>query len=178
MNLKRFFINTIVCVLILISVVYITSQPEGEFESAKNFLSVTFKENFQFYKISETIEKNYGTISAFLPIEFKKNDDESATVSGKILPPHREVDGGFIVGTENGVVSALEDGVVTFVGKKESDGVDIEVELGDGSSVSYSQLESANVRTYQHVQKGDFLGTSGSSGEYLLQGIGAQGLLK
>lgn len=177
MNLKRFFINTILSVTLLLIVMYIFSKPEGTFESSKHFLNVTFKENIQFYKMSELIEKKYGSITAFLPTELPRTDESFSLVSGNRLPAHRQIDGGFIIAAENRSVFALADGVITFVGENEEGEARIEVEMVDGSSVSYSELDSASVRTYQHVQRGDLLGTTGSSDEYFLKTQTSRGLL-
>lgn len=177
MNLKSFFIKVIVSTVMLLVVIFIISKPEGTNEQAKHFFNVTFRENIQFSKINELIEKNYGTISAFLPTELQGSEEDYAPASGNVGLLYEKVNGGFIVTTDNGRVMSLAEGVVTFVGESEQGEMEVGIQLDDGSTVLYSGLVSANVRTYQHVQSGELLGTTAPSGEYFLKAPSSQGLL-
>ena len=62
----------------------------------------------------------------------------------------------------------MKNGLVVFIGQKEEYGNTVIIQQADGIDVWYSNLESINVKMYDYVKSGDFLGEVTSNYFYLI----------
>lgn len=70
--------------------------------------------------------------------------------------------------TPNYLVPVINDGVIVFIGEKEEYGSVIVVEQTDGVNITYGNINSNNVKLYDYITKGTFLGETIDNTLYLV----------
>ncbi|MFJ8264571.1 peptidoglycan DD-metalloendopeptidase family protein [Peribacillus asahii] len=168
-----------VCLFLIIAVIF--KHPSQQLDTARDYVSKTMEQDFQFASISSWYESTFGKPIAFLPQE-KEKENETETVNESYALPATakitqtfETNGeGIIVETTKGsMVSAINEGFVTFAGVKEGIGKTIIVQHENKSESWYGQLESFDVGLYEPIKKGQQIGQvtgseDGSKGTFYL----------
>ncbi len=75
-------------------------------------------------------------------------------------------DGIDIAASRGTAIHAPASGVVTFAGARGAYGNVVEMELGEGYKLSFSQLDTIKVKQGQSLPAGTVVGAMGSSGQY------------
>jgi len=68
----------------------------------------------------------------------------------------------------NYLVPVIEEGVVVYIGEKDEYGKVIVVEQSDGVNIIYGNLNTDNVKLYDYLEKGSFLGETFNQVLYLV----------
>ena len=119
--------------------------------------------NISFGYLGELYSKYLGNV---LP---KKDDSVSQVFKEKItFSGKEEYEQGYKLTVEdNYLVPVMEGGVIVYVGEKELLGQVIVIEGEDNSTITYGNIKNTNLKLYDYVQKGAFLGEVDGSSLYI-----------
>ena len=175
---EHFFFKILAAIALFLIIAVIYKHPSQQLESARNYVTKTMNEDFQFASISSWYESTFGKPIAFLPQKEEPTEtvDEpyALPVSAKITQTFETNGEGIIVETGKGsMVEAINDGLVIFAGEKEGIGKTVIIQHKNKSESWYGQLESFNVALYDPVKKGMQIGQmtrseDGSKGTFYL----------
>lgn len=131
-------------------------------------VSQTLWTDFQFSRVQKWYEqKTNGNPLALLTLPFvNKSSDTTKTssqstnfelpVNGQVTKTYnKETNGITIRAQKDTAIKAIEDGVVTFSGKKEDTGNTIIIQHANGTESLYGNVSSVTVEPYQQVKKGE-----------------------
>lgn len=140
-------------VLTLTALIVLKQNPKYK----ENFHKYVFEKSFSFASLNAFYEKSFGSSIPFKEL-FEK--EEQAVFNEKLS--YKEVskylDGAKLTVEKNYLVPVKAKGMVVFVGEKEGYGKTVIIEGTDGVETWYGNMEKANVKVYDYVEEGDFLG--------------------
>ena len=146
------FINKTLMAIFLGLVFLIVMEYSPKF---KTFMqNEVLNKNISFGFIGKLYDKYFGSI---LPT------DENNVVSvfnEKLVYQNKEKyqDGYKLTVSENYLVPVIESGVVVFVGEKDNLGNVIVIEGDNNSTITYGNIKNMDVKLYEYVPKGKYLG--------------------
>lgn len=162
-NIKIALTKVLVTVLIfLIGMILVKKNPQNKVFIQKNI----YEDSLKFTKTKEMYNKYFGSI---LPIdkilyEDKPVFNEKITYKEK----HAYKDGVALTVDNKYMVPTLESGIIIYIGEKEGYGQTIILEQTNGIDVFYSNIETSNIKLYDYIEKGDYLGEAKSNKIYLV----------
>ena len=95
------------------------------------------------------------------------NDSVVKVFNEKLNYKNKEkyLDGYKLVVDNNYLVPALESGIVVFIGNKENYGSVIVIEAESGMTITYGNIKNTDIKLYEYVNKGKYLGEA--IGDYI-----------
>ena len=162
--LFSFFTRTLFTVILtLICMIVLKSNKAWK----ATFYQKVYESNFSFATINQWYQNKFGS-----PIPFKDFfEKETEPVFHETLSYQEEskyLDGVSLTVSEHYLVPTLESGLVVFIGEKEGYGKTVIVQQMNGVDCWYGNLEEANVKLYDYVEKGSLLGESKDTNLYLV----------
>lgn len=152
-----------VCLVLVVAILFKNSSPG--LDGARQYVTQTMKNEFQFASVSSWYEDTLGQPLALLPTTNEKKETPAqpsqyaVPASGKVLETFEKNGQGIMIETgSQSSVEAMSEGVVVFAGKKEDSGKTIIIQHADGSETWYGQLEKIDVSLYDFVDKGKTVG--------------------
>jgi stage IV sporulation protein FA len=152
-----------ICLVLIVGILFKEQNPK--LDNARQFVTQTMETDFQFAAISSWYEEQFGSPLALLPVSDDKtttevnNPVEYAVPAGKILESFDVNGQGIMVETgSETTVEAMNEGVVTFAGNKDSLGKTVIIQHRDGSETWYGNLQSIATPLYEYVMTGDEVG--------------------
>ncbi len=175
---EYFFFKMLAAIVLFLVVAVIFKHPSQQLDTARNYVTSTMNEDFQFASISSWYESTFGKPIAFLPQQEEATEaveePYALPASAKITQTFETNGEGIIVETSKGSkVEAINDGLVIFAGTKEGIGKTIVIQHSNNSESWYGQLESFDVALYDPIKKGKQIGQvtrseDGSKGTFYL----------
>ena len=153
------FVNKTLTAIFLGLVFLIVMEYSPKF---KNFMNEdVLNKNFSFGFIGKLYDKYFGEI---LP---KTNDNVVKVFNEKINYDKKEkyLNGYKLTVKNNYLVPVIKSGVVVFMGEKEDYGNVITIECEDNTVITYGNIKNADIKLYNYINKGEFLGEA--SGDYI-----------
>ena len=153
---KNFFIsflNKILICFILIIACLIIMKNNTEF---KNFIKKeVFHDNISFAYLNNLYNKYFGSVLPSYKIE-----DVTPVFNEKLEYKNAsKYNNGYKLEVSNSyLVPIIESGIVVYSGNMENYGNVIIIEGIDGVDIWYGNINNVNVKLYDYVNKGDFLG--------------------
>lgn len=149
--INKLLIKSLLCIFLFL-LFLICNKKNSIFKSI--IYEKIYNSNISFAKINNIYESLFGNI---LPI---RNVDEIQVFNENISYLSKEdyLDGVKLKVKENYVVPSITDGIVIFIGEKESLGKTIIIEDKNGLDIWYSNIDINNIKIYDYVNKGDYLG--------------------
>lgn len=154
------------CLVLVIAIMFRNQTPE--LDSAREFVTKSMNEEFQFAAVSDWYEGTFGKPLALLPTNGQKSEenrpDESKPqyalpASGKILEDFGENGQRITIETGQGAaVEAMNEGLVRFIGEQEGFGQTVVIQHADKSESWYGNLSEVDVTLYQYIEKGTKVG--------------------
>lgn len=120
--------------------------------------------DFQFSKVDAWYQKISANPLALLTLSKSGKDQTAATqsthfalpVNGQVMQTYTKKQNGMMIRVDKATtIKAVEDGVVTFSGKKSGTGNTIIIQHSSGTESIYGDVLSIVVKPYQHVKKGE-----------------------
>lgn len=156
-----------VCLFLVVGILFQTESPQ--FEGARQFVSSSFEEEFQFATVANWYENQFGKPLALLPTttnlaleDFNNEIDIAYAVpaTGRVARSFEQDGKGVIVETNsNANVEVAKSGMVRFVAEEENLGKTVIVAHYDGGESWYAMLEQVDVKLYDHIEVGHKIGT-------------------
>lgn len=152
--LYSIFIKLLICVLIVVSVLIVIKIDKKSSGKISSFL---YDNNISFARINKWYNEHFGDI---LPFSSSVHDNVSAVFSESLEYSDASIykDGVSLSVAKSYLVPVLNDGIVVFSGEKDGYGKVVIVQQSDGVDVWYGNIENLNVKLYDYVSKGEFLG--------------------
>ena len=164
-NKKYFikFINKILICFVLVIISLILIKSNSKF---KDFLNKNvYKDNISFAYINNLYNKYFGDLIPSIKVEEVTqvfNETLAYKNYNKYLDGYKlEVDNSYLV-------PIIESGLVVFNGKMDNYGNVVIIEGIDGVDIWYGNIDNINVKLYDYVKKGEFLGETKDNILYLV----------
>ncbi len=156
------FINKCLMAILLGIITLIVMEYSPKFKTFMN--EEVLGKNISFGFIGKIYNKYFGEV---LPTDNKKvvtvfNEKLEYTNIEKYL------DGEKLTVSDNYLVPVINSGIVVFVGEKEGLGKIITVEQEDKVTVTYGNIKNTDIKLYDYVTRGKFLGEIDGNTLYLL----------
>ena len=122
------------------------------------------EKNISFGFIGKLYDKYFGEV---LP---KTNDNIVKVFNEKLVYSEKEkyLDGYKLRVSDNYLVPVIKSGVVVFIGEKEDYGKVITIEDEDGITITYGNIKNSDVKLYEYINKGKFLGEVDGNSLYIV----------
>ena len=153
------------CLVLIVAIMFRSQTPI--LDPAKEFVTKSMQEDFQFAAVSDWYESTFGKQLALLPTsdpdKIPNSENESKQMqyalpaSGRILEEFGE--NGQRITIEIGKdanVEAMNEGLVSFIGQKDGFGQTVVIQHADKSEAWYGNLSSMDVTLYEYIEKGAF----------------------
>ena len=153
------FIKLLICVLIVVSVLIVVKIDKKSSGKISSFL---YDNNISFARINKWYNEHFGDI---LPLGSEAKDSVTPVFSESLEYENANIykDGVSLSVSSSYLVPVLNDGIVVFFGEKEGYGLVVIIQQSDGVDVWYGNIENCNVKLYDYVSKGEFLGEVNSN---------------
>ena len=161
-KLISFFNKILICFILGITCLILMKQND----KFKNFIKQNvFKDNISFAYINNLYNKYLGDILPSL-----KKEETTPVFNEKLeyINYNRYYDGYKLEVNNNYLVPIIESGIVVFSGAIENYGNTIIIEGIDGVDIWYGNIKNINVKLYDYVNKGNFLGEVENNNLYLV----------
>lgn len=152
--LYSIFIKLLICVLIVVSVLIVIRIDKKSSGKISSFL---YDNNISFARINKWYNEHFGDV---LPFSSDAKSSVTPVFSESLEYKDASIykDGVSLSVTDSYLVPVLNDGIVVFSGEKEGYGQVVIIQQSDGVDVWYGNIENLNVKLYDYVSKGEFLG--------------------
>ena len=120
--------------------------------------------NMSFGLIGKLYNKYFGEV---LP---NNNDNVVKVFNEKLAYKNKEIyqDGYKLTVNKDYLVPAIESGVVVFVGEKDGYGKVVTIEGESGSTITYGNIKNTDVKLYEYINKGKYLGEVSDETLYII----------
>ena len=162
-NKFNLFLLKFFTIIILFSLLSVAVKKDSNIKNT--IFKNVYKNNFSFAYFKNIYNKNIGNIIPFQNI-FKEKKVFNEKLEYKSLSKYNK--GVKLTLNDNYPIPIIKDGIVTFVGKKESLGKTIIIQGSDGIDIWYGNLSNTNVKLYDYVEKDDIIGEAKNNKLYLL----------
>lgn len=162
-NIRNFISRTLLAIIIfLLGLISIKQYPQIK----QSIIENVYEKSFKFTKAKKLYQKYFGNI-----FSTDKLTPEEQPVFNETLNYTKQVaykNGVELSVSKNYMVPILESGIVIYIGDKKDYGSTIIIEQTDGIDVSYSNINSSNIKLYDYVEKGHLLGDVKTDKLYLV----------
>ena len=162
-NILISFFNKLLICFILSLICLILMKQNDKF---KNFIKQNvFKDNISFAYINNLYNKYLGDVLPNL-----KKEETTPVFNEKLeyTNYNKYYDGYKLDVANNYLIPIIESGIVVFSGEIENYGNTIIIEGIDGVDIWYGNIKNINVKLYDYVNKGEFLGEVDNNNLYLV----------
>ena len=162
------FVNKTLTAIFLGLVLLIVMEYSPKF---KTFIqNDVLNKNFSFGFIGNIYERYFGGV---LP---KNNNNTIKVFDEKLVYKNKESykDGYKLEVDDNYLVPVIESGVVVFIGNKDDYGRSIVIEGEDGSTITYGNIKNSDIKLYDYINKGKYLGEVSDNTLYILLAKGGK----
>lgn len=159
---KYLFSKILICIIILITGLIVLKYDSNNSKIIYKFI---YETNFSFASFKSFVNKYFKDI-----IPFDGNINSSKEVFNESLKYNSlsiYKDGVSLSVTDNYLIPIISEGIVTFIGKKDDFNNTVIIQTSNGVDIWYGNVSSSNVKIYDYVKKGEFLGMTDGNTLYL-----------
>ena len=149
-------------IIFLIGMILIKENPETKLLIQTNI----YEKSLKFTKIKQVYNKYFGDIFSMENILYEESPVFSEEITYTAMSSYK--DGVALEVSENYMVPAIESGIVVYIGEKEEYGQTLIVEQTNGIDVFYSNITTDNIKLYDYIEKGSYIGAAKSKKIYLV----------
>lgn len=163
---KLFWIITKLLITIIITLIFLIILKKNVSFRDK-FYKFVYETNIDFAQINSWYKKNFGSSLPFKDLvkeDVKTVFNENLTYKEK----HKYLDGVKLTVDNSYLLPSKESGIVVFIGEKEGYGKTIIIDGSDGIEVWYGNLDKVNVKMYDFIEKGEYLGEVKGNNLYMV----------
>ncbi|MFX3615943.1 MAG: peptidoglycan DD-metalloendopeptidase family protein [Sporolactobacillus sp.] len=171
---RRFVLQICLSAALVFAVYEVSATNQASLKPIRQSVKTAMTQEFQFTAVSSWYEKNLGNPISFLPGTSgttkgggisgngsARKRQFAEPVTGEVTAPYSNKSQGVTVKTTaHETVKAVQDGLVIFVGEKKKTGQTIIIQHKDHDESWYGELDTAGVKVYQEVKKGQKIGTT------------------
>lgn len=133
----------------------------------KNIIRETvYEKSLKFTKAKQLYQKYFGSVFSIDNLVY----EETPVFSEKINYTKQNTykDGVALTVSKGYMVPCLESGIVVYIGNKEEYGQTIIIEQINGIDVFYSNITTDNIKLYDYIEKGKYIGQTQTDKLYLV----------
>lgn len=152
----------ITIIIFLIGMILTKTNPKYKIFIQENI----YENSFRFTKINELYKKYFGNLLSLDNIIYEETPvfNENITYTEK----NTYKDGVALTVSTGYMVPSLENGIVVYIGNKEEYGQTIIIEQTNGIDVFYSNITNENIKLYDYIEKGEYVGQTKTDKLYLV----------
>ena len=156
------FINKTLFAVFLGLVLLIVMEYSPKFKAYMQ--NEVLNKNISFGLIGKLYDKYFGEV---LP---ETNNNVAKVFNEKLVYKNKEKyhDGYKLTVSKDYLVPVIESGVVVFIGEKEEYGNVITIEGENGSTITYGNIKNTDLKLYEYVTKGKYLGEASDETLYII----------
>ena len=159
--LNRFLLTIIITLITLISL-------KSNSKLRTVFYEKVYNKSFSFATINKLFKDKFGSPIPFSDVIEKKETKEVFNEKLAYKEKSKYLDGVKLTVSKNYLVPTLENGIIVFIGEKEDYGNTVIIEQVDGIDVWYSNINVSNVKLYDYLDKGSFIGEVKDNNLYMV----------
>lgn len=162
-QLKQIISKLLITIIIfLIGMISVKNEPQ-----TKNFIKENiYEKSLKFTKVRSLYDKYFGDFLAIDKIVYEESPVFNENIT--YLSKNTYKDGVALTVTKGYMVPTLESGIVVYIGDKEEYGKTIIIEQIDGVDVFYSNITTENIKLYDYIEKGQYIGQVENNKLYLV----------
>lgn len=153
---------SIIIIIFLLGMILVKQTPKYKVTIQEKI----YENSLKFTKARDLFNKYFGSIFSIDSIIYEEKPvfNENITYTEK----HTYKDGVALTVSTNYMVPSLETGIVVYIGDKENYGQTIIIEQVNGIDVFYGNVSTTNLKLYDYVEKGDYIGETTTDKLYLV----------
>lgn len=156
------FTRTLLAIIvILVSAIYVNMNDKN----LKNYKEKLFEKSLSFNKISKSYRKVFGNV---LPLEIEKGTTKTVFNDGLSYSKIDKYENGFKLDMTSNAVTSLYDGIVVFIGNKDTYKNTVIVQGSDGVDIWYGNVSNVSVTLYDYITKDTIIGEAADNTLYLV----------
>lgn len=156
------FTRTLLAIIvILVSAIYVNMNDKN----LKNYKEKLFEKSLPFNKISKSYNKVFGGV---LPLEIEKGTTKTVFNDGLSYSKIDKYENGFKLDMTSNAVTSLYDGIVVFIGNKDTYKNTVIVQGSDGVDIWYGNVSNVSVTLYDYITKDTIIGEASDNTLYLV----------
>lgn len=156
------FTRTLLAIIvILVSAIYVNMNDKN----LKNYKEKLFEKSLSFNKISKSYSKVFGDA---LPLEIEKGTTKTVFNDGLSYSKIDKYENGFKLDMTSNAVTSLYDGIVVFIGNKDTYKNTVIVQGSDGVDIWYGNVSNVSVTLYDYITKDTIIGEAADNTLYLV----------
>ena len=156
------FTRTLLAIIvILVSAIYVNMNDKN----LKNYKEKLFEKSLSFNKISKSYNKVFGNV---LPLEIEKGTTKTVFNDGLSYSKIDKYENGFKLDMTSNAVTSLYDGIVVFIGNKDTYKNTVIVQGSDGVDIWYGNVSNVSVTLYDYITKDTIIGEAADNTLYLV----------
>ena len=159
-NVIKFVNKTLLAIFLgLVFLIVMEYSPKFKDYMQNNVLN----NNISFGFLGKLYNKYFGEV---LP---NTNDNVVKVFNEKLVFNNKEkyLNGYKLNVSNNYLVPVIESGVVVFIGEKDDIGKVITIEGEDGSTITYGNIKNTDIKLYDYINKGKYLGETNGDTLYI-----------
>lgn len=160
-----YYFSKILITIILTLITLIVLKQNDKWK--KTFHKYVLEKNISFASINQMYEDKFGSALPFKDL-LPKTTETVFEEKLSYKEASKYLEGARLTVSTNYLVPALETGMVVFVGEKEKYGKCIIIEGTDGVEIWYANMHKSDVKVYDFVEKGSYLGETDKNTLYLI----------
>ena len=147
----------ILITILLTLVILIAIKANSSFKT--KFYKNVYENSLSFAKLNTLYTKHFGNIIPTSNINATKPVFNETLIYQNAEP---YLDGVSLEVSDNYLVPAITSGVVVYIGKKEGYGNVVIINNNDNIDTWYGNMENVDIKLYQYVNKGEYIGSVNS----------------
>ena len=156
------FTRTLLAIIvILVSAIYVNMNDKN----LKIYKEKLFEKSLSFNKISKSYNKVFGKV---LPLEIEKGTTKTVFNDGLSYSKIDKYENGFKLDMTSNAVTSLYDGIVVFIGNKDTYKNTVIVQGSDGVDIWYGNVSNVSVTLYDYITKDTISGEAADNTLYLV----------
>ena len=162
-KVKALVTKTMLTIIVfLIGMIILKENPSTKKLIEKNL----YEKSLKFTKMRQAYDKYFGDIFSMEKIIYEEKPVFSEKIAYTKITKYK--DGGALSVSENYMVPAIESGIVVYIGNKAEYGQTLVIEQTNGIDVFYSNITTDNIKLYDYIEKGSYIGNVKSKKLYLV----------
>lgn len=149
-------------IIFLVGMIIVKDNPKTKIFIQENI----YEKSFKFTKIKNLYQKYFGNIFSIENLIYEELPvfSEQMTYTSK----NTYKDGVALTVQSGYMVPSLEKGIVVYIGEKEEYGQTIIIEQTNGIDVFYSNITTEDIKLYDYIEKGEYIGQTKTDKLYLV----------
>lgn len=163
---KSNFLNKLLITIVITLITLITLKSNNKLRTL--FYEKVYNKSFNFATINKLFKDKFGSPIPFSDVIEKSETKQVFNEKLEYKDKSKYLDGVKLTVSKNYLVPTLENGIIVYIGEKENYGNTVIIEQVDGITVWYSNINVSNVKLYDYLDKGSFIGEVKDTNLYMV----------